>query len=65
MQKSKHIGDGTKSALFALYTGCELAITGLYRHPKEHFEKTGAKGFFKGVLMGVTGLVTKPLSGLF
>jgi len=28
-------------------------------------EKNGATGFFKGVLMAVTGLFTKPLSGLF
>jgi len=33
MQKSRHVGQGTKSALFALYTGFEVAFTGIVRHP--------------------------------
>ena len=65
MQKSKHLWEGTKSATFALYTGFEVAITGLYRHPKENIEKSGAAGFFKGMAIGLAGLVTKPLSGIF
>lgn len=65
MQKSKHLGDGARSAAFAIYTGVELAFKGLYRLPKENMEKSGVPGFFKGVMFAVTGMFTKPLSGLF
>lgn len=65
MQKSRHVGQGAKSALFALYTGFEVAVTGVVRHPLENYRRTGLPGFLKGLLQGTTGLLTKPLSGLF
>lgn len=56
--------EGVKRGAYSLYTGVEVAITGLYRHPKEDYEKGGVFGGFKGVLKGVAGLFTKPVSGL-
>lgn len=34
-------------------------------NPVEGIRKEGAIGFFKGIGKGVTGLVLKPMSGLF
>jgi vacuolar protein sorting-associated protein 13A/C len=65
MQKSKHILQGTKSALWAFFTGFEVAISGIVRHPREESRKSGTAGFFKGVALGLAGLVTKPMSGIF
>lgn len=50
---------------FAVYTGVEVAITGLVRHPVEGYETKGFIGGVTGSLKGVAGLVTKPISGTF
>jgi vacuolar protein sorting-associated protein 13A/C len=65
MQKSKQFVQGTKSALWALFTGFEVAITGIVRHPTEERKKIGTAGIFKGLAIGLAGLITKPMSGLF
>lgn len=65
MQKSKHIVQGTKSALWALFTGFEVAVSGIVRHPREERRKSGGLGVMKGLALGLAGLVTKPLSGVF
>lgn len=65
MQKSKHVIQGTKSAMWALVTGFEVAISGIVRHPREEKKKIGTAGIFKGLAIGIAGLVTKPMSGLF
>ncbi len=65
MQKSRHLIQGSKSAIWALYTGFQVAITGIVRHPREEKKKIGTAGIFKGLAIGLAGLVTKPMSGLF
>ena len=65
MQKSRHIGEGFMAAGVAFYTGLEVAVTGIVRHPIEEKEKSGNIGVVKGIFMGLAGLFTKPLSGFF
>lgn len=48
-----------------MYTGFEVAVTGLYRLPAEGYKKNGFGAGVAGALKGVTGLVTKPISGMF
>jgi hypothetical protein len=40
-------------------------MTGLVRLPAEGYSKDGIKGGIIGTLAGLTGLVTKPISGIF
>lgn len=56
---------GFANGMFALYTGFEVALTGLVRHPVEGYRKDGIGAGVTGALKGVAGLVTKPISGLF
>ena len=65
MQKSTHIIKGSKSALWALYTGIQVAITGLGRRTKTQHKKYGAWGAIKGIALGLAGLITIPISGIF
>ena len=44
-------------------TGVAGGLTGFFEQPISGAQKNGIKGFFKGALTGVTGLVIKPLSG--
>ena len=65
IQKSTHIFKGLQYGGFALYTGFEVAFTGLVRHPMEGYNKSGFLGGTMGALKGIAGLVTKPISGTF
>jgi hypothetical protein len=42
-----------------------VAFTGIVRQPREESRKSGTAGFFKGMALGLAGLVTKPMSGIF
>lgn len=42
-----------------------MAVTGLYRLPTEGYRKDGLGAGFTGALKGITGLITKPISGMF
>jgi hypothetical protein len=50
---------------YSVYTGLELAVTGLYRQPLEGYRNSGFFGGVAGTLKAVSGLLTKPLSGVF
>jgi len=40
-------------------------MTGLVRLPAEGYQNSGIKGGIVGTLAGLTGLVTKPIAGIF
>ena len=65
IQKSNHIIKGLQYGGFAVYTGFEVALTGLVRHPMDGYQKSGLLGGITGSLKGIAGLVTKPISGTF
>lgn len=50
---------------YSLCTGVELAVTGLYRQPVEGYRNNGMIGGVSGTLKAFSGLLTKPLAGLF
>jgi hypothetical protein len=65
IQKSSHLITGIKYGIFSVYTGIEVALTGLVRHPMEGYANGGLLGGFTGTLKGISGLATKPISGIF
>lgn len=65
IQKSSHFLKGLQYGAFSFYTGVEVAITGLVRHPIEGYAANGFLGGLTGTLKGISGLLTKPVSGTF
>jgi hypothetical protein len=51
--------------MLSFYTGIEVAVTGLVRHPMEGYDRSGFIGGVTGTLKGISGLATKPISGIF
>lgn len=45
--------------------GLEEGISGVFKQPIKESEKSGFSGLLLGSAKGLTGLFTKPLSGLF
>lgn len=63
--ESRNVFSGLLYGGYSVYTGVQLALTGLYRQPVEGYRSSGVLGGVAGSLKAVSGLVTKPLSGLF
>lgn len=53
-----------KQGLKSLFLGIKSGFSGLVQQPVQNFKQEGAQGFIKGSLKGVTGLITKPLTGI-
>jgi hypothetical protein len=51
--------------MLSVYTGVEVAFTGLVRHPMQGYSSNGFLGGVTGTLKGISGLATKPISGIF
>ena len=64
LNQPKHIGEGMYQAAQSIYNGLEGGITGLVKKPYEEAKRDGVFGFFKGAFLGISGLVTKPVSGV-
>eukprot|EP00808_Paulinella_micropora_P000973 g79679.t1 len=62
--KPKNVSDGFVSGVKSLGTGVVSGVFGVITSPLEGAQRDGALGFAKGVGLGMTGLVVKPVSGL-
>ena len=56
-------GDTVKQGFISLGQGIVGGVAGVFLDPIKQAEKEGAKGFFKGLGTGITGIVTKPVLG--
>jgi vacuolar protein sorting-associated protein 13A/C len=57
--------DGLSQCGRSVALGFSEAVFGFFIQPARGLRDGGAMGLFKGVAKGVTGLVTKPVAGLF
>lgn len=55
-----NLARGGKSLVMGLFDG----VTGIVRKPVEGAKSDGVEGFFKGVGIGVVGVITRPASGV-
>lgn len=66
MKAPEHIGEGMEQGFVSIYNGFETAVTGLIDMPKKEWQKEpSTNGLIKGVFKGITGLITKPITGTF
>ena len=54
-----------KSGLKELALSIKDGIVGLVYQPIQGHQEEGGIGILKGTIFGITGLVTKPVSGIF
>jgi vacuolar protein sorting-associated protein 13A/C len=62
--KAESFEMGVKMGLRELGSSLKSTITGLVEQPLEGHRRGGRVGAIKGTLFGLTGLVTKPISGI-
>ena len=62
--KPKHALSGVSTGVKQLYSGFKSGVTGIVDRPMEGAREGGVGGFFKGVGVGLVGIVTKPVVGL-
>ena len=55
-----NLGNGVKQLNFSV----KDSISGVFLKPVEMMNKEGLLGAFKGAMIGVSGLVTKPITGI-
>ena len=64
MNKPKNLVEGIGFGLSSMMNGIFYGVTDVVRKPLEGAKKDNLKGFGKGVLQGLGGLVSKPVSGV-
>jgi len=64
LKRPNHLGEGLYQGLSAIVKGVGYGVKGVFTQPMEGASTDGAKGFFKGTVKGVTGLVAKPVAGI-
>ncbi|CAD8167119.1 unnamed protein product [Paramecium pentaurelia] len=64
LKRPDHVLDGLSQAGHCLYNGFSNGITGVVTQPYQETQKNGFKGFVKGTLKGLSGLVVKPIAGV-
>ena len=64
MNKPKNLVEGIGFGLSSMMSGIFYGVTDVVRKPLEGAKKDNLKGFGKGVLQGLGGLVSKPVSGV-
>ncbi|CAK79548.1 unnamed protein product (macronuclear) [Paramecium tetraurelia] len=64
LKRPDHVLDGLSQAGHCLYNGFSNGITGVVTQPYQETQKNGLKGFVKGTLKGLSGLVVKPIAGV-
>ncbi|CAD8164451.1 unnamed protein product [Paramecium pentaurelia] len=64
LKRPDHVLDGLSQAGHCLYNGFSNGITGVVTQPYQETQKDGIKGFVKGTLKGLSGLVVKPIAGV-
>ena len=62
--KPKHAVGGVTTGTTQLLSGLTSGITGLVEKPMEGAKEAGIGGFFRGVGVGLMGVVTKPIVGV-
>ena len=64
MDKPKNLIEGIGYGLSSMMSGLYYGVTDVVRKPLEGAKKENLKGFGKGVIQGLGGLVVKPISGV-
>jgi len=64
LKRPNHLGEGLYQGFSAIVKGVGYGVKGVFTQPMEGASADGAKGFFKGTVKGVTGLVAKPVAGI-
>ena len=64
MDKPKNVIEGIGYGISSMMSGLFYGVTDVVRKPLEGAKKDNIKGFGKGVLQGLGGLVAKPVSGV-
>ena len=64
MDKPKNVIEGIGYGISSMMSGLFYGVTDVVRKPLEGAKKDNIKGFGKGVLKGLGGLVAKPVSGV-
>lgn len=63
-KKSSNVIEGIGHGVTSIFNGFAGGITGVVTQTAKGAQKKGFGGFGLGLLKGVTGLVTKPLTGI-
>lgn len=63
-KKAETFGQGLKIGLMEFAYSLKSGVTGLVEQPAIGYQEEGGVGIIKGTLFGITGLVTKPVTGL-
>ena len=63
-RKPKNVGEGALDGVIALGGGLLEGITGIVTKPFEGAQQEGTGGFFKGIGIGLVGVVAKPVTGV-
>ena len=63
-EKANGFGNGLKMGLMEFGNSIGSGITGVVEQPTIGYQEEGGVGILKGTLFGITGLVTKPVTGL-
>ncbi|CAD8160815.1 unnamed protein product [Paramecium octaurelia] len=64
LKRPDHVLDGLSQAGHCLYDGFSNGITGVVTQPYQETQQNGFKGFVKGTLKGLSGLIVKPIAGV-
>ena len=56
---------GLKIGMKEFMLSLQVGLVGLVYQPIQGHKQEGGVGILKGTLFGITGLVTKPVSGIF
>jgi len=65
LNKPKHVFDGLYEGGRSLIKGLKSGVKSAFLLPKEGIEKDGYPGLLKGSIQGLTGLMIKPIGGVF
>ena len=63
-QKADSFANGLKMGCMEFGYSLGSGITGIVEQPTIGFQEEGGVGILKGTIFGLTGLVTKPVTGL-
>ena len=64
MKRAHHLIDGLKLGLESLYWGVEKGIVGVIKKPFNGAQNNGFPGFLSGTMLGLSGIVLKPVTGI-
>ena len=62
-ERAETMVDGIGYGVTSAFTALASSVTGLVKLPKEGIMKRGIKGGIKGIMYGIFGTITKPVSG--